>query len=173
MMRIDLESCTIRSWRADDAANLAWYANNRRIWRNLRDAFPHPYTLIDAENWLDFVTSQRPEASFAIEVEGHAVGSIGLLLKPDVERVCADVGYWLGEPFWGRGIVTAALRTFTAYAFDTHDILRLQSPVFSWNAPSMRVLEKCGYRREGVLRSAAIKDGQVIDLMLYARLRGE
>lgn len=162
----------MRSWRIGDEAALAQNANNRKIWLNLRDAFPHPYTLEDAASWIRSACAENPELSYAIEVGGMAAGGIGITLLPDVERCTADIAYWLGEKYWGRGIVTQVLAAASEYAFATLDITRLQAWVFAWNAASMRVLEKCGYVREAVMRKSAIKDGKVIDRMLYARLRG-
>ena len=170
-MRIDLTGCVVRSWRAGDEAALARNANNRKIWLNLRDVFPCPYTMEDAVNWIRSAQAERPELSYAIDVDGVAAGGIGITLLTDVERCTADIAYWLGENYWGRGIVTQVLAAVSEYAFATLDITRLQAWVFAWNTASMRVLEKCGYVREAVMRRSAIKDGKVIDRMLYARLR--
>jgi len=170
-MRIDLEGCAVRSWRAGDEASLAEHANNRKIWLNLRDVFPHPYTLEDAANWVRFASTEKPELSYAIDVDGNAVGGIGLTRLPDVERCTADIAYWLGEKFWGRGIATRVVAAVSDYAFATLDIARLEGWVFAWNPGSMRVLEKCGYVREAVMRKSAIKDGRLVDRVVYARLR--
>jgi RimJ/RimL family protein N-acetyltransferase len=167
-MRLDCGPCVIRSWRLEDAASLARHANDRRVSINLRDRFPFPYSLEDAKGYLAFVTSEKPETSFALEVNGEAVGGIGLMLHGDVERVSAEIGYWLGVAFWGRGIVPAALRELTRYAFAQHPLTRIFALPFTTNAASIRVLEKVGYVREGVLRRAVIKDGQVLDSALYA-----
>src|SRR5437868_6168209 len=105
-MELLLDTCRVRSWRASDAESLARNANNRKIWINLRDLFPHPYTLRDARAYLQMVLPRSPETGFAIDVDGEAIGGVGFVLKPDVERVSAEIGYWLGEPFWGRGIAT-------------------------------------------------------------------
>lgn len=167
-LRLRLEGCLIRSWRAADAASLARHANDREIWLNLRDRFPHPYTSADAEQWVRFAPAQQPEVNFAIEVEGEAVGGIGLVLGEDVERVSAEIGYWLGRAFWGRGIATEALRTLTVHAFGAFHLTRVFALPYARNAASLRVLEKAGYRREGVLRRSAVKDGQLLDQVLYA-----
>jgi RimJ/RimL family protein N-acetyltransferase len=158
----------VRSWRPSDAESLATHANNGKIWINLRDAFPHPYTLRDAREFLRSTLKRVPETTFAIDVGGAGVGSIGFVLHQDVERVSAEIGYWLGEPFWGRGIVTDALRAVTNYAIATHGLTRIYAVPFAWNAASCRVLEKAGYVVEGRLRNSAIKDGKLTDQMQYA-----
>jgi ribosomal-protein-alanine N-acetyltransferase len=167
-MRLELTHCVVRSWRLTDAPDIAPLANNRKIWRNLRDAFPHPYTEADATRWLTAALSGRPETMFAIALDGRACGSIGFALHSDVERVSAEIGYWLGEPYWGRGIVSEALAAVTRYAVQTHGLTRVDAAPYAWNAASCRVLEKAGYTREARLRRAAIKDGEIIDKLLYA-----
>ena len=173
-MRLELATGAVREWRRDDAPSLARSANDRRIWRNLRDRFPHPYNLADAEAFLAMVESASPVTFFAIEVDGDAVGGIGYMLHGDVERVSAEVGYWLGVPFWGRGIMTAAVQAVTRHAFASHDwVRRLYAVPYAWSSASIRVLEKAGYRREGHMRQSAIKDGEVTDQLLYAILRDD
>lgn len=171
-MKIALPGFEIRDWRADDAASLAHHANDPRIARNLRDRFPHPYTPADAEAFLSFVAGTQPRTLFAIAVDDRAVGGIGYTLHPDVERVSAEIGYWLGTSFWGRGIMTAALAALTARAFDRHEELqRIYAVPFAWSGASIRVLEKAGYCLEGRMRHSAIKNGQVSDQLLYAIYR--
>jgi [ribosomal protein S5]-alanine N-acetyltransferase len=167
-MRITLQRCEVRSWQNSDVDSLVRYANNRKIWLNLRDAFPHPYTKQDGREWVRTVRHQMPETSFAIVVDQEAVGGIGYVLHRDVERVSAEIGYWLGEPFWGRGITAEALRAVTQYAIDAHGLTRIYAVPFAWNAASCRVLEKAGYVLEGRLRKSAIKDGRLTDQMQYA-----
>ena len=163
-----LNGCEVRSWKLSDVESLARHANNRSIWLNLRDAFPHPYAKKDARAFLTMVTDRTPETMFAIAVEGEAVGGIGFVLHPDVERVSAEIGYWLAEPFWGRGIVTEALAAVTAHAIKAHGLTRIYAVPFAWNAASCRVLEKAGYVLEGRLRKSAIKDGKLTDQLQYA-----
>ncbi|MVM33135.1 GNAT family N-acetyltransferase [Spirosoma sp. HMF4905] len=167
-MYIDCESFAIRSWQAGDERKLPQYANNKEIWLNLRDRFPHPYTQADAQQWIDYVLKARPETNFAIAVDGEAVGGIGLLLHDDIERYTAEVGYWLGQSYWGRGIITTALRVFTDYAIPEFALNRIYAVPFLRNSASIKVLEKVGYQREGVMRRSAVKDGQVIDQVMYA-----
>jgi RimJ/RimL family protein N-acetyltransferase len=163
-----LQHSTIRLFRPSDASSLAACANNRNVWRNLRDLMPHPYAIADAERFIASVLDQPRPTNFAIEVEGAAVGAIGLKLKDDIERVGAEVGYWVGEPFWGLGILSEVVPTFTKWAITEFQLTRVEAIVFEWNPASARVLEKAGFVREGVMRRSALKDGQIIDRILYA-----
>lgn len=172
-MLLTLKTCAVRSWRSEDAAGIVRYANNYKIWLNLRDAFPHPYTAQHARDFIRSVRNRSPETTFAIAVDDEAVGSIGFVLHPDVERVSAEIGYWLAEPFWGRGIVTDALAAVTKYALDTHQLTRIYAVPFASNAASCRVLEKAGYVLEARLRRSAVKNGQVTDQMQYAFIAPE
>jgi [ribosomal protein S5]-alanine N-acetyltransferase len=165
---ITLTRCRLRPWRAGDEESLVRHANNRNVWINLRDRFPHPYTEADAVGWIAMASQESPVLHFAIEVDGEAAGGIGLELQPDVFRRSAEIGYWLGEKHWGRGIATEAVRAMTAYAFETLEICRVFGGVFDPNPGSARVLEKAGYTLEGRLRRAAFKDGKPRDQLLYA-----
>jgi ribosomal-protein-alanine N-acetyltransferase len=170
---LTLHTCEVRSWRPSDVPSLVANANNRRIWINLRDRFPHPYTAKDGRRFVRTATRMEPESFFAIVVGGAAVGGIGFVLRPDVERVSAEIGYWLGEPFWGRGIATEALRALTAYAVEHHHLTRIFAVPFASNTPSCRVLEKAGYLLEGRLRKSAVKDGAILDQLQYAFIASE
>ena len=167
-MQLTLKTCAVRSWRISDAESLLRHANNRNIWLNLRDAFPHPYTKHDARAYIRSVRERTPETTFAIAVDDEAVGSVGFVLRTDVERVSAEIGYWLAEPLWGRGITTEALTALTQYAIGTHGLTRIYALPFAWNLASCRVLEKAGYVLEARLRRSAIKDGLITDQMQYA-----
>jgi len=170
-MELLLSRCVVRSFRPDDAPSLARHANNRAIWLSLRDQFPSPYTLADAGRWIQEAAGLEPQTHFAIAVDGAAAGAIGFHLKKDVRRRSAEIGYWLGEEFWGRGIATEAVRAVTGHAFARFDLVRLYAGVFEGNRASMRVLEKAGYTREARLRKAVTKLGRTIDLVLYAIVR--
>lgn len=170
-MELVLTKCTIREWRPGDEDSLVLHANNRNVSRNLRDAFPYPYTLADAKNWIETAGSADPLTSFAIEVDASAVGGIGIVLKDDIYRKSAEIGYWLGEEFWGRGIATEAVEVMTDYAFSTWDLCRISAGIFEWNPGSGRVLEKAGYQFEGRLRAAVTKDGETIDELIFAIVR--
>ena len=165
--------CRVRSWRASDAAAIAAQANDRAVSSMLRDRFPYPYSVKDARTFLADALARTPETDFAIEANGEVAGGIGFLIGTDIERISAEVGYWLGVAFWGRGIVTAALDAATRHAFGAYDLMRVFALPFADNRASCRVLEKAGFAREGVLRSAVVKDGRLHDIALYARLRSE
>ena len=167
-MEIPLDGALLRSWRRSDRSSLVRYADNRRIWINLRDAFPHPYTIHDAREFIRAIRSRSPETTFAITVGDEAVGSIGFVLHRDVERVSAEIGYWLAEPFWGRGITAEALAAVTTLAIQQHGLTRIYAVPFAWNAASCRVLEKAGYVLEARLRNSAVKDGKLTDQLQYA-----
>lgn len=161
-----------RSWRSTDVEALVRHANNRNVWINLRDRFPHPYTEADAEEWIGMNHLLiGPATNFAIALDDQVIGGVGCERLDDVSINTAEIGYWVGEPFWGRGIATAAVTFISAYAFDTFpELRRLQAGVFDWNQPSARVLEKNGYRLEGRLAAAVTKDDRHGDLLMYARL---
>jgi ribosomal-protein-alanine N-acetyltransferase len=171
-MEMRLTRCVVRSWREEDAPSIARHANNRQVWINLRDAFPSPYTIDDARRYIGAAMSADPQTQFAIEVEGEAAGSIAFALRHDVERVSAELGYFLGEDFWGRGIMTEAVASVTRHAIAAHGLTRVYAVPFEWNAASSRVLEKAGFQLEARLRRSAIKDGRVIDQLLYAWVVG-
>ena len=170
-MELKLTRSVLREWKPGDEESLVRNANNKTIWRNLRDAFPNPYTLDDAKHWINIANPTTPIKNFAIVVDGAAVGGIGVVLKDDVFRRSAEIGYWLGEEYWGRGIVTEAVRAVTDYAFATFDLCRVYAGVFEWNPASMRVLEKAGYEVECRMKKSVTKDGQTIDELIYAIIR--
>jgi RimJ/RimL family protein N-acetyltransferase len=163
-----LSSCTLRSWRQSDKPDLIRNANNRKVWRNLTDVFPHPYTEVDADSWLRIANAEGRSVHLAIEFKGAAVGGIGAMAGEGIAAATAGFGYWLGEPYWGQGIATAAASALVARLMDERLFARLQAPVFAWNPASMRVLEKVGFVREGVLRKSVSKDGALIDSVMYA-----
>lgn len=165
--------CTLRPWHENDISSLVKHANNRNVWLQLRNRLPHPYTVSDAQAWITSTTAEEPRTNFAIEYHGAAVGSIGLVLQDDIETGTAEVGYWLGEPFWGNGIATAALRAFARWAFEEFALRRLFAGVMASNLASRRVLEKVGFQLEGIHRQHIIKAGIVQDQAYYALLRDE
>ena len=173
-----METIILRPWQATDKPALLRYANNRNVWINLTDIFPHPYTPEDADRWLWRCGAgqrphQGPHTALAIDLGGEAIGATGIEPRQDVYRKSANIGYWLGEPFWGRGFATLALKLMTDYAFAHFDLNRLQASVFAWNPASARVLEKNGYKFEARLRQRIYKDGRFADELIYAKLRGE
>lgn len=171
MTSFDAGICTIRSWRRSDQDALIRHADDYDVWITLRDRFPHPYTRQDAEAWFDWVERSTPETNFAIEVDAAAAGGVGLELRDDVHRRSAEIGYWLGKAYWGRGLATAAVRATTEWAFDRFDLCRIDAAVFDGNPASARVLEKAGYLLEGRLRRSVTKAGRTLDQWLYAVTR--
>ncbi|XXY19772.1 GNAT family protein [Sorangium sp. So ce216] len=173
-MILEMPSLTLRPWTPADADALAHNANDRRVWANLRDRFPHPYTREDAEGWIAFCTEHAPPGdNMAIVVDGEVAGGIGLERFDDVHRGTAEIGYWLGAPHWGRGLATQAVVALTRYGLEQLGLERIQAGVFDWNGASARVLEKAGYAYEGRMRRHVVKDGRVGDVLLYARVREE
>lgn len=163
----------IRPFEVGDVDDLAALADEREVWRGVRDRFPHPYTRADAMGWIAANQPIEPALNLAVTIDGEFAGGVGLKPKDDVYRLTAELGYWVARPYWGSGVGTEAVRLMTEYAFRTFRYERLEAGVFDWNTASVRVLEKNGYRFEGRLRRAAIKDDEVCDVLMYARLRGD
>ncbi len=162
---------TIRKFRRIDKFRMAEIANNEKVAANLRDAFPSPYTLEDARKFISMCLRQVPYQIFAIEYEGEYVGNIGLHRQDDVYRRTAELGYFIGEPYWHKGITPRAVNLICEYGFRELDIIKIFSGVFSFNTASQRVLEKCGFTLEAVLKSAVIKNGKICDEYRYARFK--
>ena len=166
-----LERCTIRSWRLDDAAPLAKHANNRKIWLGLRDLFPHPYTIDNANEFLRCELKTQPITNFSIDIDGLAVGGIGIRIGEDVYCHTAELGYWLSEDFWGHGITSEAVPAFSNYCFENFPLHRIYAEPYANNPASARVLEKAGFVLEGRLKNNVFKDGQILDSLLYAKTK--
>jgi RimJ/RimL family protein N-acetyltransferase len=163
----------VRDVRMADAPAIAEHADNPRIAANLRDAFPHPYHLEDAVDFLGKVIRQEPRTAFAIVHGDRLIGVIGLVPGEDVHRLTAELGYWLAEPYWGRGIVPEAVRAVVEHGFNELGFVRIFAEPYVGNSRSARVLEKAGFVLEGRLRAHVIKDGQIRDMLLYARVRDD
>lgn len=159
------------AWRDGDQNRMVALADDYDIWFNLSDDFPHPYTRADAEAWVALQSSSEPAEHFAICDAAGPIGGAGLITRKGDLSHSAEIGYWLGKPFWGRGIATAAAKALTAYGFETLGLIRIDARVRNGNAASVRVLEKVGYQREGLLRRATLKDGAPVDHLLYAIIR--
>ena len=155
----------------DDAESLVKHANNRKVWLGLRDLFPHPYTIEDAHEFLQKKIAEQSATIFCIEIDDAAVGGIGIHRGQDVHRQTATVGYWLGEEFWGRGIMTEAVNAVTYFCFDNFPLRRISAEVFANNPASARVLEKAGFIFEGRLKNHVVKEGHVLDSLVYARTK--
>ena len=174
MIRLELGPIAVREWQTADASALALLANDRRVSVTMRDAFPYPYGVKDARRFIRKARLRVPATFFAIDASGRLAGGAGYVPHTDVERIGAEVGYWLGCEFWGRGIATAALRLLTRHAFAANaELRRLYAVPFATNPASARVLQKAGYVCEGTLRQSAVKEGQVLDQWMYALLRDE
>jgi len=168
----ELEGCFLRSWSETDTHELVGIANNREVWRNLTELFPHPYTEEDARFWVRHANAPSASLHLAIEFRGVLVGAVGIVAGQGIHERTGQFGYWVGEPFWGKGIATAAARTMVQHASASLPFARLEAAVFAWNPKSMRVLEKLGFVREGVLRRSVFKDGELIDSVMYAYVAG-
>ena len=161
----------IRGWKKGDEVSLQKNADNPKVFACLMDRFPSPYTMDDAILWVNNLINQNPLVNFAITINDEVVGGIGVEPRQDVYRKTAILGYWLSEELWGRGIMPEAVKLITNYAFTQLDFIRIQASVYSKNPASMRVLEKAGYVKEGIMRNAVIKNNLVMDEHLYAILK--
>lgn len=164
---------SIRSFAANDYVALAKYADNPKVAINLRDAFPNPYSEFDAKEWIELATGSNPQTHFAITHNDMCIGCIGLTLQEDIFQHSAEIGFWLGEEFWGNGITTLATSALIEYAFSKLNLDRVFAIVYSNNKSSIRVLEKCSLQYEGRMVRGAIKHGNYIDLLQYAILKDE
>ena len=162
---------TVRKFRRSDKYRMAELANNEKISINLRDAFPHPYALSDAVEFINSCINQKPVQIFAIEYNGKYVGNIGLNKQSDVYSKSAELGYFIGEPYWNKGIATRAVNLICEYGFKELDIVRIYACIFEYNPASGRVLEKCGFKKEAVSKSAVCKNGIIYDEIRYTKIR--
>lgn len=169
-MKIDLGDFQIRSYQARDKLDMIKYADNKNVSDNLLDSFPNPYTELEANMWLAYVINQIPEMNFAIVQKDEFIGAIGLKEQEDVYRYSFELGYWLGEPHWGKGIMTRAIKAFTDYAFNNYKAIRLFASVFDHNAASANALTKAGYNFEGRLEKSVVKNGRVYDQLIYSKI---
>ena len=160
---------TIKPIQEENVSQLAQLANNKRIWDNLMDYIPHPYTIQDAYRFIATMSDENPQVTFGIYYKMELCGVIGLVLKTDVYRLTAELGYWVGEPYWGKGIATKAISLITSYGFNKLSLVRISANVFDHNQASMRVLEKNGFEKDAILKKRAIKNDQIIDLHVYSK----
>jgi RimJ/RimL family protein N-acetyltransferase len=161
----------LRRFTPADASSITAYANNYNIWKHLRDYFPLPYRLENADAFIAHTSREDPPRTFAIATEHEAIGTIGYHPGEDVHRYTAEIGFWLGEPYHNRGIMTEAIRRFSDYLLEHRNFMRVYCGVFSNNPASMRVLEKARFTREGVLKASVVKERLVLDQHLYAKVR--
>ncbi|MGB3586977.1 MAG: GNAT family protein [Tunicatimonas sp.] len=170
-VHLDLGDVLLRPWQFGDEESLVKYGNNYKVWKNVRDRFPHPYTMQDAQIWVQIANQDPTAINLAIVVKGEAVGAVGVIFKDDVYRRSAEIGYWLGEPYWGQGITTRAVQALSDYVLEHFDVCRLYAGVFAYNQASGRVLEKSGYHLEARLRQSVTKEGRTVDELIYVRLK--
>jgi len=168
---LNTDKCVIRPWKKGDEPSLVRHADNRNVWLGVRDTFPNPYTVSDANAWVNVAIRGLRDEVWAIDVAGFAVGGISLHPDEGVHRYNAEIGYWLGEEYWGQGIATEAVRAMTRHGFEAWGLVRVYAAVFDYNEASKRVLEKCGYALEGTLRLSAFKAGHFVDQHMYAAVQ--
>ena len=160
----------LRELTEADIPLIAKLANNDKIWQNLTDRFPRNYTIKDAKEFLETIKQNEQKNTFAITFNNEFCGVISLVPQQDIYKKSAELGYWIGEPFWGKGIVTKAIKIITKYGFENLDIVRIFAKTFDFNIGSMRVLEKNGYIRESIEKKGAYKNGKIIDVHVFVKL---
>ena len=167
--------CRIRKWELSDAKDLAAALSNKKVQDNLRDGLPYPYTEQDGKEFISAMLSadENETFAFAITVDNMVIGSIGIFRQGNIHRQTAELGYYIAEEYWGKGIVTEAVKQICEYVFSESDIIRIYAEPFAYNMASCRVLEKAGFQYEGTLRSNAVKNGKVIDMKMYSLLKEE
>ncbi|HEY0029984.1 MAG TPA: GNAT family protein [Bacteroidia bacterium] len=158
----------LRPWNINDLDSLVKYANNPLIAKNMTDGFPHPYTAENGKAFIEFAMKGNPTNIFAIDIDGEAVGGIGLHLQHDIHCKNAELGYWLAEPFWGQGIITKAIAQTINYSFKTFPLTRIYARPFGTNTASQKVLEKTGFILEGKFEKTLFKNGEYLDELIYA-----
>ena len=169
-MPLEGRQCLVRPWRSGDVEAIVKHANNINVAKQLRDRFPHPYTRRHAIDFLQHAVGSEPLTNFAIDRAGEAIGGVGVVPGTDIECYSAEIGYWLSETMWGRGITTEAVALVSEYIFSERNMLRLFAVPFADNQASRRVLEKAGYACEGIMRASSVKAGERRDQALYARI---
>ena len=168
-------NCKIRRWELSDARDLATAISNKKIQDNLRDGLPYPYTEKDGKEFIStmLAANENDTFAFAITVNGKVIGSIGAFRQTNIHNKTAELGYYIAEEYWGKGIMTEAVKQLCDYVFSHTDIIRIYAEPFSYNIGSCRVLEKAGFQYEGTLRSNALKNGNVLDMKMYSKLKTE
>ncbi len=172
-MIIKCDKCILRKWKPSDLDDLVENANNYNVSSTMRDAFPHPYTVEDGKEWIAFAGNEEWGHNFAITIDNKAIGGIGLIIGKDIEQKSSEVGYWLGEDRWGKGIASSALKGIVKFAFNDLKLERVFAVSFENNIASRRVLEKNNFVLEGILRNSVVKSGKIHNQALYAIIRGE
>lgn len=165
--------CQIRQWRVEDATNLAAALNNKNVQNNLRDGLPYPYTENDAKEFIEAMLNSDKYATFAFAIVtgDKVIGSIGIFRKKNIHFRTAEMGYYIAEPFWGKGFGSSAVEQVCHYIFNNTDIIRIFAEPFAHNTASCKILEKNGFVLEGTLRNNAVKNGQILDMKMYSCLK--
>lgn len=166
-------TCRIRKWKLSDATDLSAAISNKRVQQNLRDGLPYPYTEQDGIDYISAMLSadENETFAFAITVGSKVIGSISVFRQENIHKLTAELGYYIAEEYWGKGIMTEAVKKICEYVFSESDIIRIYAEPFANNAASCRVLEKAGFQYEGTLKNNAIKNGKVIDMKMYSLLK--
>lgn len=170
-MQLDYTKIKLRTLQLSDKSELAKLLNNPKVCDNLRDHIPFPYSKEDADFFINLCLKENPQQNFAIDCDGKLCGVIGLVVQSGIYRKSAEIGYWLGEPFWGKGIATIAVDLISIYGFEKLDLIRIYTGVFAFNIASMKVLEKNGFLKEGVFKNALIKNDKICDEHRYYKLK--
>ena len=157
----------LRELEITDKKKLAELCNNKKIWDNLRDYMPFPYTEDNANDFIKYCQGENPQYTFAIEYNGEFVGTIGLVRQTDIYKLTAEIGYWIGEPYWGMGIATKAVQLITEYGFNELGLVRIYTGVFAFNKASQRVLEKVGFKLECIFEKSVYKNDRIYDEYRY------
>lgn len=164
-----MNNLQLRVWQKEDAQQLAAIANNKNIWSNVLDSFPSPYTVMDALQWINKESTAKPITKFAIELQGNVVGGIGMILNDDVYRNTIELGYFVGETYWGKGIATTAIKTIVDHIKQNFTANRIMARVYAYNKASMKALQKAGFHLEGIQEKAAIKNNILIDVYVWVK----
>jgi [ribosomal protein S5]-alanine N-acetyltransferase len=167
-MKLVSDTIILREFRDSDKDKLATLCNNKKIWNNVRDLLPYPYSEENAKEFIKACKEENPQVNFAIQYKDEFVGCIGLVKQSDVYKKSAEIGYWIGEPYWGLGIATKAVGLIVDYGFHTLGFIRIYSGVFDFNKASQKVLEKNGFALEGIFKKSVYKNGSIIDEYRYA-----
>jgi RimJ/RimL family protein N-acetyltransferase len=167
---LNSEKIILRRLNDSDRSSLAQLANNKKIWDNLRDMMPYPYSEDNASFFINMTKEEDPQMTFAIEYNNQLCGVIGLVPLQDVYKRTVEIGYWIGEPFWNKGIATEAVRLVSNYAFEELGFIRIHTGIFEYNTSSMKVLEKCGYKKDGVFEKAVLKNGNIYDEHRFSKI---
>ena len=165
------EKLVLREFRDSDSLRLAELCNNKKIHDNLRDLIPFPYSEKDAEYFINSCRNENPKVSLAVEYDGELTGVIGLAIQTDIYRLSAEIGYWIGEPFWGKGIATRAVELMVEYGFSQLGLIRIYSGVFDYNIASQRVMQKAGFQLEGIFKNSVYKNGTIHDEYRYGKVK--